>query len=48
MNLWTGQNSGMADEIDLCELLDWDYYYKRFENCLFRLVVVPSGLQGLK
>lgn len=32
----------------LNEIIDWDYYKKRFENILQRLIVIPAFLQNIK
>ncbi|KAH0573608.1 DNA polymerase epsilon, catalytic subunit [Spironucleus salmonicida] len=32
---------------NIAEILDWPYYWDRFQNQLFRIIVVPAGLQGL-
>ncbi|TNJ30205.1 DNA polymerase epsilon, catalytic subunit [Giardia muris] len=41
--LWTGENV-----LNLREILDWDYYAERFSGTVYKILVIPSGLQGLK
>ncbi|KAL0233672.1 hypothetical protein PCE1_002181 [Barthelona sp. PCE] len=36
-----------AAELDLRDLLDWDYYLKRFSQQLLKLVIIPAVLQNI-
>eukprot|EP00727_Mastigamoeba_balamuthi_P002173 m51a1_g11953 putative dna polymerase epsilon catalytic subunit a (2223) ;mRNA; r:757795-765860 len=44
---WT-KTPAPDEELTLRALLDWDYYWKRLESCIQKIVTIPSGLQGLQ
>lgn len=43
---WIGDHKG--DTVaDIRELIDWDYYLARLSGAIYKIIVVPSGLQGI-
>ncbi|RNF25902.1 DNA polymerase epsilon catalytic subunit A [Trypanosoma conorhini] len=41
---WTGDNS-LSPDVDLRQLLDWDYYIARFNACVQKIITIPAALQ---
>ncbi|ESL12213.1 DNA polymerase epsilon catalytic subunit [Trypanosoma rangeli SC58] len=41
---WTGDNS-LSPDVDLRQLLDWDYYIARFNVCVQKIITIPAALQ---
>ncbi|KAH9601635.1 DNA polymerase epsilon [Trypanosoma melophagium] len=41
---WTGDNSLPVD-VELRQLLDWDYYITRFNACVQKIITIPAALQ---
>ncbi|KAF8298815.1 putative DNA polymerase epsilon catalytic subunit [Trypanosoma cruzi] len=41
---WTGDNS-LSLDVDLRQLLDWDYYIARFNACVQKIITIPAALQ---
>uniref|UniRef100_G0U2Z2 DNA polymerase epsilon catalytic subunit n=1 Tax=Trypanosoma vivax (strain Y486) TaxID=1055687 RepID=G0U2Z2_TRYVY len=44
---WTGDNS-LPVELDLQQLLDWDYYITRFNACVQKIITIPAALQQVQ
>jgi DNA polymerase epsilon subunit 1 len=38
---------GSDDELTLRQILDWDYYWKRLESTIQKIVTIPAGIQGI-
>ncbi|KEG13670.1 putative DNA polymerase epsilon catalytic subunit [Trypanosoma grayi] len=41
---WTGDNS-LPMDINLQQLLDWEYYITRFNACVQKIITIPAALQ---
>ncbi|KAJ1350133.1 hypothetical protein KIN20_005854 [Parelaphostrongylus tenuis] len=44
---WTKQPGLSVDQMNIKELLDWDYYIERLGSCIQKIITIPAALQGL-
>lgn len=42
---WLGDNS--IDDIDIRDVLDWDYYIERLSGTIQKIITIPATLQGV-
>ncbi|KAI1730436.1 DNA polymerase family B domain-containing protein [Ditylenchus destructor] len=44
---WTKDFSLTVDDIDIRELIDWNYYIERMASCIQKIITIPAALQGV-
>ena len=37
-----------VDQLDIREILDWNYYIERFNSCIQKIITIPAALQNIK
>jgi len=42
---WLSDNS--IDDIDIRDVLDWDYYIERLSGTIQKIITIPATLQGV-
>lgn len=43
---WTGDSS-FPTQLDLQQLIDWEYYTGRFNGCVQKIITIPAALQSI-
>ena len=43
---WLKDNT-IGPDLDIREIIDWEYYVGRLNNCMQKIVTIPAALQGL-
>ncbi|KAI6196280.1 DNA polymerase epsilon catalytic subunit A [Aphelenchoides besseyi] len=44
---WT-KSSKIDENIDVRDLIDWDYYAERLHSCIQKIITIPAALQGIE
>ncbi|CAF5203991.1 unnamed protein product, partial [Rotaria magnacalcarata] len=37
-----------VDNLDIREILDWNYYIERFNSCIQKIITIPAALQNIR
>ncbi|CAF4303397.1 unnamed protein product, partial [Rotaria sordida] len=37
----------IVDNIDIREILDWNYYIDHFNSCIQKIITIPAALQNI-
>ncbi|KAJ1721294.1 DNA polymerase epsilon catalytic subunit [Coemansia erecta] len=44
---WLRDDRQLADDVDIRDILDWDYYLERFGSVIQKLITIPAAMQGV-
>lgn len=44
---WLRDNSLDDKQLEMKEILDWDYYIERLTNTIQKIIIIPAAMQGI-